>query len=131
MSEDTGISMKDAKQASIVTIVALIGGLLSSAGYQVVGGHNLFTQEDFNREKQAILEYDQAQRSELSLRLRSDVSKQIKDEMEVVRSELGRNRERLDRLIENTARVGALVEQHMRYSQENEQDKEPQPKRRR
>jgi len=115
MGQETGISMKDAKQASIVTIVAMVGGLVSSAGYQVVGKQDLFTQEDFIREKASIIEYENSKRAEMLAIVKTDVANQIQDQMESIRNELAHNRERLDRLIENTAKVGAMLEQHMRY----------------
>ena len=118
MGQDVGISMKDAKQASIVTIIALVGGLVSSAGYQVVGKQDLFTQEDFIREKASIIEYGNSKRAELLASVKIDVANQIKDQMDSVRNELAHNRERLDRLIESTAKVSAMLEQQMHYRKE-------------
>lgn len=109
---------KDPKQGGILATLALLGGIISSAGYQVIDRKDAFTQHDFDREKATLTQYADAKHAELAAKIKAEMEGQVRDEMRVIRDEITRNRSRLDQLLETTAKMSALVEQRMIYSRQ-------------
>jgi hypothetical protein len=106
---------KDPKQGGIAATIILIASILTSGGATLVVDKHIddyVSKDDLARERQSILEVEDGRHQQLTIELRERIDDRIRAEVSTVRSELQRNRERLDKLLEQTAKMSALVEQH-------------------
>jgi hypothetical protein len=118
-----GISGVDPKKAGAFVALPLLAGLLGGGSISFVGTQDLFTHDDWEREKVALIQYGESAHAQIESRIIRDCDANIKREIASLQREAAHNRERLDRLIESTAKLSGLIEQHVVYQRENYQRK--------